>query len=146
MPDPRRIFDAVHNWDVKGRFANGVEFRLRPGGDNTIFHGTEGKISIRRGGISAEPKSLLSSKIGPDEIHLTQSGNHRQNFLDCVRSRATPVSDIDDAVKSDTISHLGDIAIRTGRTIRWDPKAETIVGDEEAARMLHRPLRSPWRL
>ena len=43
------------------------------------------------------------------------------------------------------MSHLGDIAIRTGRKIRWDPQKETIVGDEAAARMMHRPLREPGR-
>ncbi len=61
-------------------------------------------------------------------------------------SRRTPVSDIDSAVQSDFISHLGDIAVRTGRKIRWDPRQETIVGDEAAARMMHRPLREPWML
>ena len=49
-------------------------------------------------------------------------------------------------MQSDFISHLGDIAIRTGRKIQWDPQKETIVGDEAAARMMHRPMREPWTL
>ena len=63
----------------------------------------------------------------------------------CARARR-PVSNIDSAVQSDFISHLCDIAIRTGRKIRWDPKTETIVGDEAAARMTRRAMRAPWTL
>ncbi len=53
---------------------------------------------------------------------------------------------MESAIRSDTISHLSDIAIRTGRPIRWDPKTEQIIGDEAATRMLNRPLRAPWHL
>ena len=47
---------------------------------------------------------------------------------------------------ADFISHLGDIAIRTGRKITWDPVQEQIVGDEQASRMMSRPMREPWTL
>jgi hypothetical protein len=50
------------------------------------------------------------------------------------------------AVYSDAISHLSDIAIRTRRRIKWDPKAESIVGDDQARRMLTRALRAPWQV
>ena len=63
-----------------------------------------------------------------------------------MRTRSTPVSDIDSAVQSDIISHLSDIAIRTGRKIRWDEQKEEIVGDALASRMLTRPMREPWTL
>ena len=49
-------------------------------------------------------------------------------------------------MQSDFISHLGDIAIRTGRTIRWDLQQETIIGDEIAQRMMQRAMRAPWSL
>jgi hypothetical protein len=140
------LFDTVVHWDVRGRYASGVEFTLKPGGDLTTFVGTAGWIAPSRGGISAEPKSLLSVKIKPDEIHLLQDTHHYRNFLNAVLTRTTPASDIDSAVQSDFMSHLGDIAIRTGRRIKWDPKAETILGDEQAARRLTRSMRSPWHL
>ena len=140
------LFDTVVNWDVRGRYASGVEFTLKPGGDLTTFVGTEGRLAPSRGGISAEPNSLLSVKIKPDEIHLLQDNHHYRNFLNAVLSRRTPASDIDSAVQSDFMSHLGDICIRTGRRIKWDPAAEQILGDGQAARMLTRPMRSPWHL
>ena len=108
--------------------------------------GEEGTVTASRGWIKAEPESLLKVKIRPDEIHLLQSNHHYQGFIDCVKSRVDPVSVIESAVQSDMISHLGDIAIRTGRKIQWDPEHERIVGDADAARLCSRPMRSPWRL
>jgi len=140
------LFDTVVNWNVRGRYASGVEFTLVPGGDKTTFVGTEGSVSPSRGGISANPASLLKIKIKPGEKRLLQDTHHYRNFLKSVKSRSTPASDIDSAVQSDFISHLGDIAIRTGRKIKWDPNSETIVGDAAAARMLTRAMRSPWTL
>ena len=140
------LFDTIVDWDIRGRYASGVAFTMKPGRDATRFVGSEGWVSASRGGISAQPASLLNVKIKPDEVHLLQDNNHYQNFLVSVLARKTPASDIDSAVQSDFMSHLGDIAIRTGRTIHWDPQQETIVGDEIAQRMMQRALRGPWTL
>jgi len=140
------LFDTVVRWDVRGRYAGGVEFTLKPGGDRTTFVGTRGWVAPSRGGIQAEPASLLKVTLKPDEVHLLQGKHHYANFLDAVLARRPGVSDIDSAVQSDFVSHLCDIAIRTGRRIQWDPAKETIVGDEQAARMLLRSMRPPWRL
>jgi predicted dehydrogenase len=138
------LFDTVVDWDVRGRYANGIEFTLKCGGDKTTFVGTRGWVAASRGGIAAEPETLLETKIKPDEVHLLQDTHHYRDFLDCVRTRRTPVSDIESAVQSDFMSHLGDLAIRSGRRIRWDPKTETVVGDAAAARRLRRAVRAPW--
>ena len=142
------LFDTVVDWDVRGRYAKGAEFTLKPGSDLTTFVGTKGWIAVGRGRqtLAAEPASLLEVKIKPDEIHLLQENNHYADFLNCVLTRRTPASNIDSAVQSDFISHLGDICIRTGRKIKWDPKKESIVGDDSAARMMCRTLRAPWTL
>ncbi|MBM3476359.1 MAG: Gfo/Idh/MocA family oxidoreductase [Armatimonadetes bacterium] len=141
------LYDTVATWDLQLRYPNGVPLAFKSGGgDLTRFVGTQGWLNISRGGLDADPKSLLTSPIGPDEIHLTESAGHARNFIDSVKSRTPAVSPIESATRSDIISHLGDIAIRTGRTIRWDPKAERIVGDDAASRMMTRPMRSPWRL
>jgi predicted dehydrogenase len=138
--------NVVMKWDVNIRFANGVKMTFRPGGDYTQFTGTEGWIGISRGGIKADPPSLLDIKLKPDDVHLMESRNHGGNFLEAVKYRHDAVSNIDDAVHSDIISHVSDIAIRMGRKIVWDPVAEEIVGDEQASRMLTRAHRQPWRL
>ena len=140
------LFDTIVNWDIRGRYASGVEFTLKAGSDETRFVGSQGWVAASRGGITAEPDSLLKIKIKPDAVRLLHDNDHYRNFISCVRTRKTPVSNINSAAQSDFMSHLGDIAIRTGRTIRWDPATETIAGDEAAARMTRRALRAPWSL
>jgi hypothetical protein len=63
-----------------------------------------------------------------------------------VRTRGKTGSPIEAAGRSDTICHLDDIAIRLGRKLRWDPQKELFVADDQANRMLRRPMRSPWTL
>jgi hypothetical protein len=84
--------------------------------------------------------------IGPNEIHLYQSNNHYRNFIDCVISRKETAAPCEIAHRSITICHLGNIALRLGRDLKWNPDTEQIIDDPEAARMLTRPYRAPWKL
>jgi glucose-fructose oxidoreductase len=145
IPD-KGLYNTVLDWDVRLAFANGVKMTFKPGGDNTRFVGTEGSIEVSRGTWKAEPASLKDAELGANDVHLVDSRNHYQNFVDCIKTRKDPVSFIEDAVRSDIISHLGDIAIRLKRKIRWDWEKEEILGDPEASKMLSRPLRAPWTL
>ena len=140
------LYDTVYNWDMKLQLGDGVRMTFKPGGDSTKFIGPDGWVEISRSGIDAEPKSLLTSEIGADDVHLIDSPNHYQNFLDAVKSRKPAIGPLDEAVRSDTISLLCDIAVRTERKITWDPQKATIVGDDEAAKMMHRDMRAPWTL
>ena len=133
-------FEAIYRSGVKliisDRFRGGV-----------TFEGTEGWAWANRGQHDANPKSILRSKIGPNEIHLYQSRDHFRNFIDCVLSRKEPAAPVETAHRSITICHLGNIAMRLGRkSLKWDPEKEQILGDDEAAKMLGRPYRSPWKL
>jgi predicted dehydrogenase len=121
--------------DVSSRYPNGVR-----------FEGTEGWVFVSREKIEAEPQSLLRSTIGPNEIHLYESRNHTRNFVECVLTRRPTIAPIEVAHRSITIAHLGNIAMLTGRKIKWDPDKEQIVGDAEANRMLGRAMQAPWRI
>jgi predicted dehydrogenase len=143
------LADCAVTWKVQHTYADGVKMIYtdnKQQKQGVVFQGTEGWVYVKRGHIDAEPKSLLTSKIGADEIHLPKTPGHQREFLDCIRSRKLTVSNIDVAVRSDTISQLTDICTRLKRTIRWDPDTEQIVDDAEAGRMLSRALREPWRL
>ena len=143
----RGLFNAISKWNIKGRFASGVPFQFRSAPvDRTTFVGDKGTVKISRGRLQTEPASLAKEVTGPDEIHLISSNNHQGNFIESVRSRQPTVSPIDVACLSDAISHLSDIAIRTGRKIKWDPQHEKIIDDPAAARRLSRALREPWTL
>jgi hypothetical protein len=101
---------------------------------------------VNRGAIESKPDHLVYADIGENEIHLYKSDDHFRNFIDCVLSRKEPVAPIEQAHRSITIAHLGNIALRLGRTVKWDPKTETIANDAEASKMLSRPMRGPWKL
>jgi predicted dehydrogenase len=73
-----------------------------------------------------------------------QLRRHARNFLDCVKSRGQPVSDLESGHRVATVCHLANIALRLRRTVRWDADKEMILGDREAAQMLARPYRAPW--
>lgn len=141
--------DCATEYDVHLTYANGIDVHFTDNAKNpqgVLFQGTEGEVFVRRGFIDAKPKSLLTSSIGADEIHLTRSDDHVGNFLDCIRSRAKTVCPIETAVRSDTLCHISDIAMRLERPLQWDPQAEKFIGDDDANRRLVRAMRSPWRL
>ncbi len=140
------LFDAPYDWDIHGRFASGVSFHFTPGGDCATIVGDKGRLSISRGGLRAEPTSLLQEKIGPNEARLYNSPSHMGNYLDCVRTRRRTVAPVEVAVLSDNITQLSMIAILTGRKIRWDPVKEEILDDPGASQLLTRAMRSPWHL
>ena len=143
------LADCATSWKVSHKYADGVTMvymdneRHKQG---VTFQGSEGWVHVNRSGIWAEPESLLTSVIGRDEIHLTESSGHQRNFLNSVKTRQQTICPIDVAVRTDTICHLTDICTRLGRKVRWDPVKEDFIDDPEASRMLMRPMRSPWHL
>jgi predicted dehydrogenase len=73
-----------------------------------------------------------------------QFTRHVRNFLDSIKTRELPVSDVEGAHQVATACHLANISLRLGRKIRWNPETEEIVGDREASAMIERPYRAPW--
>lgn len=127
------------------RVGVGLGLYNRPWG--MAFTGTEATLVINDAGweIIREPSkdSILAAKHpgGPDPRPA-----HVRNFLDCVKSRRQPVQSADTGHFVSTIAHLGNIALRVGRKIRWDHDNERIPGDELADQMVGIPYRRPWRL
>lgn len=145
------LFDTAKNYRFVCTYKEGFTMIVadrdqQPKGMGVHFEGTDGWIWVDREGFDASPKSLLTSVIGPGEIHLYKSDNHHQNFLDCVRSRAETVTPARIAHRSIMIGHLGLIAMKLRRKVRWNPETERFVDDPEADRLLSRPMRSPWHL
>ena len=101
---------------------------------------------VNRGAIETSPMSLLDYEPAANEIQLYRSANHSRNFIDCVLSRKEPIAPIEHAHRSITIAHLGNISLRLGRDVQWDPKTERFKNDEKANEMLSRPMRKPWSL
>ncbi|HBY60562.1 MAG TPA: gfo/Idh/MocA family oxidoreductase [Solibacterales bacterium] len=142
-----KVWNTATEFYFEAVYANGVTMivshRERGG---VTFEGTEGKVWVNRGAIEAEPKSLLDVEFGAGDVRLYESKDHFRNFVDCVLTKKEPVAPIEAAHRSITVAHLGNIALKLGRDLRWDAQKERFAGDEAADRMLSRPLRAPWKL
>jgi predicted dehydrogenase len=145
-PDP--LWSTATEYSFEAIYANEVKLIVSSkerGG--VTWEGSEGTVWANRGKHEAKPKSLLSTTIGEKEIHLYKSDDHYRNFIDCVISRKETAAPVEVAHRSITICHLGNIALRLKRkTLKWDPEKEKILDDDEAAKMLSRPYREPWKL
>jgi hypothetical protein len=138
------------------------------------FLGTKGTLSISRRGFAVTPdadvppvnmipgvreghpvggpKALPAPKRGPRTAGIDdQTGNsdeqyteHARNFLECVRTRKTPVADLASAHRVAVACHLANLSMRLGRSLKWDWKTNAVPGDAEANAALARPYRAPW--
>jgi len=127
------------------KYANGVVM-TRDNANGVLFTGTEGKVEVNRGYLRTWPETLARQKIKPQEINLYESKSHQGNFLECIRTRSKTVCDEEIGYRSITVCHLGNLAYRLGRPLKWNPEKERFVDDDQANRILNRSMRSPWRL
>jgi hypothetical protein len=86
----------------------------------------------------------MDTVIGPNEIHLYKSLNHKRNFLDCIKSGRDPITPVEVGHRSANVCHLANIAMKLHRKLHWDPDKERFINDDEANRLLSKPLRAPW--
>ena len=145
------LWDAPTDYQFTCKYAGDVTIVVgstsRIGFMGAKWHGDDGWIHVNRNGLwASDPRWLREEEIGPGDTRLYRSDDHIQNFLDCVRSRRETITPAETACRSVSVGHLGEIAMLTGRTIRWDPVSETIPGDPGAAALLGRSYRKPWVL
>jgi len=146
---PEHVHEVTETFRITYTYANGVKLiagqkqKDIPGG--TTFIGSKGRIHVNRGKLESDPKEIVELSTDGFSDKLIVSNDHHQNFLDCMRSREKPIADVEIGHRSATVCHLGNLVARLGRPIQWNPETETIVGDEEAAAMVDRPYREPWK-
>ncbi|MHC4800350.1 MAG: Gfo/Idh/MocA family protein [Planctomycetota bacterium] len=144
------LTDNINDWRAEFDYVSGLRMSFsdtgNPNKQGCKFEGDKGWVHVNRAGIQAEPASLLKVKLKPDQIHLHESNNHHADFLKGVRNRSDPVSNVEAGHKASNLGLITDIAARVNRKLRWDPKKEIFVNDDEANRLLSRPMRSPWHL
>ena len=146
------IYDTAREYRIECKYANGVEMTVAndkqlPHGMGTAWYGDDGWIHVSRDGLlEASNEKILKETVGPDEIRLYRSNDHQQNFLDCVKSRAETITPAEIAHRSISVGLLCEIAMLTGRKLKWNPDAERFINDEQANKMLSRPMRSPWHI
>ncbi len=159
-PPKGSLFNTALESKLRVRYANGVELTCESAAPHfgARFEGTEGWIQLGRK-LETHPKSLATSTIGPNEIHLPRANparkdnkpgpyyaEHVRNFIDAVKKRTDPIEPVEIGHRTASMCHLGNIAIRLMRKLQWDPDKERFVNDDEANAMLSRPIRAPWHL
>lgn len=119
------------------------------------FHGQNGILVVDRGGWEVhsetdnfkQPERVFRMmpkphQSGSSDFHFS----HVKNFVECIKSRKMPEADVETGHKSVIAPHLGNIAVRLRRYIRWDAQREKVVGDPEGQALVGRPYRKPWAL
>ena len=146
-------YNSAHDFEVDCRFGSGVKMLVNSRSDNGVkFEGTKGRIFVNRGKIVGKPidEEWDKDEFGQDDLEGLYKGKkfegHKHNFFRCIREGGLPVSDVFSHVQTMNSCHLAAIAARLGRKITWDPKAEQITGDDEAATFFARVPRSGFEI
>jgi predicted dehydrogenase len=163
--EPGGIYNNVYSWDVNYAYESGIKLRFMSTdvveakdvwsyrnakeGNTTTFFGEKGWISVGRHSAESSVPEINTrfrefprdEKNGRIIDHGSRTG---QEFIDVINGKISPTNPLDEAILSDCVSHMGNIAIRTGRKITWDPSQGKVVNDEEANNWFVREMREPY--
>lgn len=156
------IFNVPFEYDVKLKYENGLTMRIanasaypgrqgtfgdtegRRNGMGAMWFGENGWIHVSRRGLWASKPELLED-IEP-EIDIYHSPDHYRTFIDCVKSRKETNTPARYAHNSISVALLGEIAMLTGEKLKWDASEEKFIENDNANRLLIRPMRAPWEI
>lgn len=147
-------YNAATSFDVTVMCPGDVEMHIvseSKDGNGILFEGTDGRFHVSRGAMKGKPVEDLKEKPLSEELLSKlykgkKPGNHMGNFFECIADRTDPISDVYSHHRAMTTCHLANIAIRLGRKITWDSKAEQIVGDSAANQWLAREQRKGYEI
>ncbi|WP_417749604.1 Gfo/Idh/MocA family protein [Rosistilla oblonga] len=145
-------YNTATSFKIRVDMPNDVEMLINSAGDNGIlFEGTEGRFFVNRGKIVGAPVEALKENPLPEgAIEEVYGGpvseNHTANFIDAMKSRKQPISDVWSHNRMLEICHLSNIAMRLDRELKWDPAKREIVGDDQANSFLSREDRKGYEI
>ena len=158
------LYDTVVHWDMEATYDNGLTLhfmdfqtaersgripnweKVQKFRNCTLFIGETGWVAISREGLVTSTPELRRKAKDPGPRKLPVSKWHPINFVDAIRERTQPIATLHSAIRSDIICHMGDLCVRTAKTLGWDAKEEIVTGCDDAKRMMHRSMRNPWTL
>lgn len=142
----RNCYNTFPEFDVTYVYENGVHLVATNKGANGVrFEGEDGWVFVSRGVIEASDPSILEEPFPDGAVRLYNSGDHMDNFIDCMRTRKQPICDAEIGHRSVSVCHLANISLLLGgRKLKWDPVKEEFVGDRQANAFLSRECRKPW--
>jgi predicted dehydrogenase len=145
-------YNAATRFTIRAAMPNDVELIITSEGDNGIlFEGTEGRFFVNRGKLTGKPVEDLKDKPLPDDaVEKVYGGkvseNHTANFIEGMKTRKQPISDVWSHNRMLEICHLSNIAMRLNRELKWDPAKREIIGDDQANAFLARENRKGFEI
>ncbi|MEN9675921.1 MAG: hypothetical protein RIS76_1817 [Verrucomicrobiota bacterium] len=135
-PDPKYPWSATFYGDKGTLKASVFGYDYVPNGGGTPVHQE----------VGMELEQYPEDKTEKDlEKHCAPAiRGHMKDLLACRETRAKPVADIEQGHISSASCILGNLSLKLGRELKWDPATHTVVGDAEANQLLARPYRAPW--
>ena len=153
FPPADAIWNTCTKYRIELKYPQDIHMTIAGGYEDiasgTKWIGTDGWVSVDRGKFDASKDEWKDIKELPEsdvKIKLTRSTNHYRNFIDSVKSRMPAIASAETAHHSAIPGHLGLIAMRTGRKIRWNVETEEIANDPEATRLMMRVFRPPYEM
>lgn len=161
--EPGGLWDTINSWDMTYQYENGLvmrfmsdeiahpvimEYRPRWESNGTTFYGSKGWISIGRNTACSDISSVhetLNIHANPEGWINEESGQLVRLFADSIQGKSDELCPLEDAILSDTLSHLGNIVIRTGQSVSWDPQRDVPIDNPEAMELFTRKQRQ-WNL
>lgn len=132
--------DWTMTWSQPGARYNGISWGEK-------FYGDRGTLIVAGGDSWCEPEEKAKQYSPPrGGIEIPPSPGHRQDWLNCIRTRQKPIMHIEAGVRVVTLPIIANISYILGRKLKWDPVKERFIDDEEANRFLSEPYRAPWKL
>ncbi|MBI5385138.1 MAG: Gfo/Idh/MocA family oxidoreductase [Verrucomicrobia bacterium] len=155
-----KLYETPTSFHITYKYASGTVVECDSGGNKekykmgATFEGEKGTIYVNRGALTFDPEGLEEDAIKDSEVHLYPSykaisklrNPHHANWLECIKTRQEPVCSLSVGHHSAVVCHLGNIAVRTGKKVQWDPVKEEIIGDAETAKWAFKVYRAPWKL
>jgi len=160
FPTPNALFDTCTTWDVEVKFHDGIPMRFMSTnhaapivkkyrdddqGDGTTFFGSKGWVSLSRNGVAASNPDWFKLKQCEGSKRVLYHNHYYKSFVDSVRERSPSIAPIQDALRSDAISHLSLMAIKTGGEVVWDPTKYRIKSPKELNDQMRCPVRGNWK-
>ncbi|MGN6545046.1 MAG: Gfo/Idh/MocA family oxidoreductase [Aureliella sp.] len=154
MPTRADEYNTATDFDVTVMCPDDIEMHIvsdSPDGNGILFEGTEGRFHVSRGAMKGGViEALKENPLPEDALEKVYGGKiprmHFENFVEAIKARKQPISDVYSHHRAMTTCHLANIAIRLGRKIRWDSDKQTIVGDADAAQWMGREQRKGYEI
>jgi predicted dehydrogenase len=158
MPTVNDRFNTATRYTVRIRFADGIELFIRDTAEEdlgfesgTMFEGTKGRFLVNRGKLVGKPVEDLEHDPLPDRAILDLYGGkipagHMDNFMECVKTRQQPVSDLESHHRMLSVCHVVNIAMRLNRKLTYDPKTESFPYDAQANSFVEREQRKGYEI